>query len=282
MVAERSLEKDSSMDSSPSDSSVRPSASDAPAAPSTPSTPPLPPATGPDEPSPTESTPSPRGEFNEAQVQDIALGRTVHAQASRTEHTATLGLAGVQPEFIGLLGQLVGECTRRMVATVTGRSETREDTSEAAVALKALIVGLKGLQSAAKQYASMAKAQGKAFSTDGYLLAQPLAPNRDVVLLNAAALRTKAVEDQLPGVDTEALKAFDILVDTYSQTRDTQTTGKEEAGLTRLGRDQLISRLNAATRAIQHAIDRRHPHEDPANAPIRKTFGLPPDRRLKE
>lgn len=240
---------------------------------------PIPSVPGSTEPVAEETAPSPRGYFNQAQLDDLDLAERVLA-AART-HAPALATRQITTDYLAGFASSFEQARAKTTATGQAGDKTGAATLNATGTERALVIALQGIQSAAKQkHRMLAEDDDPAtnFPTDGYLIASRLNPNRAALLQNAATLLTKAAQDQLPGYDATALATVRAALTAYQAAEAGQQSTDEAGAADRTARDGLIKNINARRMAIQHAADALWPYTTPASRPTRKSFQLPLSR----
>ena len=226
--------------------------------------------------------PQTRGYFNQAQLDDIALGESVLAAA--TANKPALADRDIDEAFLTRTTDLTGEARLRASRAASESDDSEEATLASSKTAAALYTALQGIQSAAKQKHRMLAIDGDPatnFSTAGYLIGSRLNGSRANLLQNAATLITRITEDSLPGYKTPAaIKAVEDLLTAFREDKAAQQETTRTKETARLDRDELIELLNNHRSAIQHAADAIWPWSNEANRPTRKTFALPLTRPL--
>ena len=64
----------------------------------------------------------------------------------------------------------------------------------------------------------------------------------------------------------------------WRQADQSQATAKESQGKLPKELEAKVAQINEVRREVQRTADLAWPHTDPANAPIRRTFKLPPHK----
>lgn len=234
------------------------------------------------QPDPSPDAPSPRGYFNQAQLDDI--DEAVSVLSAARAHQGDLSGQDITPVYLDGLEATIGEAQTRTAEAGLKKDQAITDTTEAVKAAKALMVGLRRIQSSARQKFRMLAEDGDPatnFPLDGYLIGARINANRATLIQSAGTLITRATEDNLPGFTIAGkVAAIQALLDAYAATEDTQAGGSEEKGLTRLSRDALIDVLNNRRTAVQFAADALWPYTDEMTRPIRSAFKIPTNRPL--
>lgn len=229
----------------------------------------------------TEATRT-RDYFNRDQLDDLDTATTVLA-ATRS-YPEEMALQDLDAKWLGDYAALIKEARRRATLTGLGAVESKQATEESNDAEAKLVTGLKRIQSAAKQKHQMLAEDGDPatnFPTDGYLIGTRLDVSRTVLIQSADALLVRAGADSLPGFKTpDKIAGIENLLAAYQGSKEGQQDASRDKELARLGRDELIGRLNARRAATQHAADSLWPPTIESNRPIRKTFSLPLTRSM--
>lgn len=165
------------------------------------------------------------------------------------------------------------ESTRTKVGeAMQGFTRRRQSTAAEREAERNLLAALREIQSAAKQRF----ARTNQLALKNYNVGRKLNGSRPRLEQTAASLLARAEEDSLPGIPPSKLKEF----------RSAQTAWME-AGSLHVGheslrqsdtheRNKLIESIRTQRIQIQYAADAEWPYWDPASAPIRVEFCLPP------
>jgi hypothetical protein len=231
-------------------------------------------------PSPSDDTsPKPRGYFNQAQLDDIDTAEKVLAAA--LDHTTDLAKRQITTTYLDGFAMAIAQARTKTTETGQATDETEADTLLATGAERALLTALQGIQSAAKQkHRMLAEDDDPAtnFSTDGYLIGLRLNPKRSILLQNADTLIAKARTDDLPGYDTAGIKVVTDALKAYKDAGDEHQSDEEDRGTDKNQRDALIKKINARRMAIQHAADALWPYTNKTSRPIRKAFQIPQSR----
>jgi hypothetical protein len=233
-----------------------------------------------------EAAPKPKGYFNKAQLEDIEVAEDIHAAASAASRAAAFAGQDITAEYLTGLAAAIAQARAKTTETGQDADEGQAATINAGDAEKELVVLLQKIQSAAKQKQRMLAEDDDPetnFSLDGYLFNRKLNTSRALLLQNAAALKTKAENDSLPGFKTpEAIQSITDAIEAYGGATGEQKEGDVEAGEDRGSRDKLIRKINARRIAIQHAADSLWPYTGEDNGPVRKLFHLPKSRPMTE
>jgi hypothetical protein len=237
----------------------------------------------PDSTPPENSAAAPtRGYFNKEQLDDIDLAAAILKSAR--VYPAEMAEQDITGEFLTGFAETIAEGRTRAAESGQQTDESRQATAAATQAGRALLAGLRKIQSAAKQKHQMLAADGDPstnFPLDGYLIGIRIIATRSIFIQSATTLILRAKADQLPGLKTpEKIAAIELLLATYEEEKGDQTDAGKEKELARLGRDELIDLINIQRAAVQHAADAIWPHPDPNHGPIRKTFAIPLGRSM--
>lgn len=230
-------------------------------------------------PAPDDSTPRPRGYFNQAQLDDLDTAESVLTAAQT--HAAALAEREITAEYLGGFSTALQQARVKITATGQASDQAGTATLNAIGAERALLVALQGVQSAAKQKHRMLAEDDDPttnFSTDGYLIGQRLNPNRATLMQNAATLLAKAKADGLPGYGTSGIAGVEAALAAYQQAEQGQQSADEAGGMDRAARDALMRKINVRRMAIQHAADALWPYTSKEARPVRKSFQLPLSR----
>ena len=233
-----------------------------------------------------EGAPKPRGYFNKAQLEDLTVAEDIHAAASAAGRAAAFAGQDITAEYLAGLATAIAQARAKTTETGQDADAGQAATLNAGDAEKELVVLLQKIQSAAKQKHRMLAEDDDPetnFPIDGYLFGKRLNISRALLLQNAAALKTKAESDSLPGFKTPAdIQRITDAIQAYSGATSDQAEGDLEAGEDRGSRDKLIRKINARRIAIQHAADALWPYTGEDNGPVRALFHLPKSRPMTE
>ena len=233
-------------------------------------------------PVPTIESNRTRGYFHQGQLEDLDTATSVLSAARF--HPLEMAAQDIEPGWLDAFDAAIKEARRRTSTTGQGSVEAKQATELSDQAAAALVTGLKRIQSAAKQKHQMLAEDGDPatnFPTDGYLIGTRLDASRATLLQSADTLIARAEADSLPGFKTpDKIEAIEKLLAAYATSEDGQKDTSRDKELARLGRDELISRINSRRAAVQHAADSLWPATLEVNRPIRKTFSLPLTRSM--
>ena len=218
-----------------------------------------------------------RSILNKKQEAEVLKSEDIINAAIR--HAEQLSKRGITIEQAANLQTL---CTT--VRTAIG--QTVGSTTGAAVAeagLKDELVGdMRDVQAAAKQKFKT----GRGAELKGYYVGEKIDSGRARVEQVSAAMLARLAPaansgkkaDELPGIDAKKIAALAAAREAYVNAGQAQMSAKTEAATGRINVVAQLKAIGDERRAIQYAAEGLWPATDPANAPIRREFQLPPDR----
>lgn len=111
-----------------------------------------------------------------------------------------------------------------------------------------------------------------------YGIGQNIDISRTVLEQYAQGIYDKTATDKLPKVTPAKREELKTALQTYKNSKTTQTGAQGTAGSLRNQRDALLREIIAGRMRIQFAADAEWPFTDPANHSIRMQFQLPASR----
>lgn len=228
-------------------------------------TPPTPPA----EPNPTP------GDIDKKLLAAIKLGEDViEAATTDPSHTAALTAEELDEDALPDLATYTGEA-RTLAARVVPTKRARNAATRAeAATLKTLLAVLRDIQKRAKRKFPKDKARQGA-----YLIGKNnLGKNRTELEEDAETILAVGASDGLPGLTPAKLTAATAALGAWKDADASQVTAEEEQGKLLKALEVKVAQINEVRREVQRTADLAWPHTDPANAPIRRTFKLPPNK----
>ena len=231
----------------------------------TPPTPPEPPA---------ESTPT-RNEIDKQILADIKLGEDVLETAtSDPGHTGALNAEELDADAIPHLTAYTTDARALAARVVPAKNICKAATVAEKVAWSRIMACLRDIQKRAKRKHARDKAQQAT-----YLIGKKnFGANRSILEEDAETILTEAEAGGLPGFTPAKLTAGRMALTQWKQADAAQVTAAESQGKLLAELAAKVAQLNEARREIQRTADLAWPHTDPANAPIRRSFKLPPNK----
>ena len=229
-------------------------------------------------PAPAPAASTPHGAINRAWLAEIANDEALLLVCAKPAYTAILitdtGVDGeITPALITQFTTDVAQA-RTLANTITVKTDSKEIATGGNTAAKAaLLTSIRDIQKRAKQkYADTSPLTQK-----DYFIGQHIEKNRPGLIAAADSIAKKLLTDTLPKIDAAKVAALNQNLAGYKQSKTDQ--GGEQSAETgaHAGLGQMVASLALRRRKIQHAADAEWPHDDPANAGIRREFQLPPD-----
>ena len=214
-----------------------------------------------------------RGVVNKAHEEAVSKTEKVIAIRNNPAYKAVLEEREIDDPFVtglstdcstarGFLGQVVDKTSDK-----TGATQAESDTKRALVKLT------REVQAAAKQ-----KHDGDANELRDYYVGQNIDQNRSTLEQAVAAILKKLETNTLPGIKPATVTALSDALKAYKDSDSTQSGKQSAASGTRISLEDLIEKINKGRRKILFAVEGAWPSDNPANAPIRREFDLPPNR----
>jgi hypothetical protein len=244
------------------------------------------------DPTPTPTpTPTPQpaaktrkyGIVDKRQEQSVAQAEKVVTAASKDEYATVLETEHeITPDFIaqlgadtgtarGSLGQIVQNAVAGNVAT-GGKSGTQ----------KTLMQSIRKIQAAARQkYAGSQPLLLKDYFIGQKIDATQFTPEEiGTAILNRISPPDDSTTpaDVLPGIKAPKIAALSSALAAYTTAWSAQASAQSDKVKGHFALGVLVKSINVRRRLVQYAVDGEWPYDDAANAPIRREFGIPPNR----
>lgn len=228
----------------------------------------------------TKPTPRPKSLVNLRLIAALDQAERYTFIAQRPEIAAALTAKELTPDFIldqqsdlaacrALLARFVQATTDRQVHTETERTERRQ-----------LVLLLQGVQTGAKR--KWGRRAGERDKLKGYFVGTALKTMGFAELSEAAeTILRQARLDTLPGVAPADLTALEAAMASWKATNQTQAQAQNAATTAHTAAEALAKGILDRRIETQLTADVAFPYDDPANAAIRKEFGLPKNGPFK-
>ncbi len=233
---------------------------------------PTPPAPTP-EPQPSKRSHLP---LDKALLGELDLAEQLVALALQDGFAAALADEEIDAAFLNGVTARIGEADV-LIGNITGDTAGKETATNAeAIAQKALLAQISKVQKRAKRKYPAGDPGRKQ-----YFIGENLDANRPVLVGYATAIIKSLATDTLPGQKTADTAALAAALQTYKDTKTTQTGGQGDKQAAHALLEAKVKEIAGLRRQIQYAADTIWPPGDPANVGPRKQFHLPPTRALK-
>jgi hypothetical protein len=166
---------------------------------------------------PSAATPSTRGYYQKAQLEDLALGESILTAAR--QNAVVLDEQEITTLYLDGFDTVVKEARKRASESGQAKETSKNATDVTGKAATDLVTALQKIQSSAKQKHKMLDEDGDPatnFPTDGYLIGTRLDASRPVLLQSGDTLILRAKADSLPGFKTaEKITVVEDLLAAY-------------------------------------------------------------------
>ena len=216
--------------------------------------------------------PARRSIWNQEQLREITIATDVVAAAQKTIRVAPLKTRKILPAFVTQLADDANTACQLNTTVLASDVGGLRATQQGADCEQKLIGSLRRIQTAARQEYK----HTDPLKLKEYLIGQDIAASRPVLEQSALTLLDKAGTERPAGLDTEFLVRVEAERAAYTGTDARQTDENSEAQQERVQRQTLIDSIKQRRQTIQLAAEFLWPSTDPANAPTRREFGLPP------
>ena len=220
-----------------------------------------------------------RGTVNQAHLDELTLAEALVRTSQKPEYATLLAAGEITAEF-GTTLLTDTAAARKTAANAVGKSTGRQVvTVEEQNAQNKLTALLHGVQARARQkFADQTPERLR----DYYIgKGQQLDANRSTLEQATDAILQNLATDVLPGITAQMKTDIAAALKDYKQTQTDQTSEQSGATGARTGLAAAVADIAARRKKIQFAADATWPHENPANAAIRREFKLPASRSLK-
>jgi hypothetical protein len=218
-----------------------------------------------------------RSVLNQAQLKALDTAAQIAATAKKEPYKAALKTRDIAETLIGNLDNALLACRNAIADAVESDTAVRLATTTESDARKALLAGLREVQTAARQ--KFARTRPEALKD--YYIGEKLGnANRATLVQIAEGILQRLADQSLPGITPETIAALRAQRTAYTQANADQSG---HAAAAKSHRDAALAQLKIATDlrlTVQFAADALYPFDKPASAPARTEFALPARRRL--
>ncbi|MBI5801140.1 MAG: hypothetical protein HZA92_10540 [Verrucomicrobia bacterium] len=215
-----------------------------------------------------------RSVINQADAADLNDTEQVVTAAQSTAYAAALATRGVTTAAVATLDTDVIQCRKDTAKAAQADFYAQKKTKLEAAAKTTLLDAFRYFQNAAKLK----------FPTDSdtqqqFFIGEDLAgASRPSLEAYCAGLIEKLATEPLTskGVTAAEISAFPVKLEAWQDADTDQTNAQGAAADLRIDVSTLLTTIRARRTEIRLAVNLQWPHTDPANAPTRKAFGLPP------
>ena len=229
--------------------------------------------------SPTPPDPKKKHEHGEIDKKHLLALDTFEqiARSSLKENFAQiLTDGGISPAFVTDFGNAVKFGRGLATGAVAKTHERKDDTLTETQAKTDLLAKVEYIHTRAEQ--QYAATPG---NLDDYNIGKQFYRNRDQIIQSVNNILTKLESDTLPGVGPSTIVELSDALENFEQTKSAQKGAQGDATGNRAQLTKLIPQIKTSQIQIQLAIQAAYPHTDPANAGVRKEFGLPLNKPLR-
>lgn len=208
------------------------------------------------------------------QLDELAKSEQIITAVQKPVYLPKLNGRGVTSAVITQLITDIASARAKVAETVRGYTSRKEATEAESKAEQALLAALREVQAAAKQKHSRTNPT----ALNDYFVGKPLNGSQPRLAETAEAILTKAEDEDLPGITPPKLSAMRQTLSDWKTAGSTQVGQESTRHSDTHGRDGLVESIKTQRIQIQYAADAEWPYSDPASAPIRTEFCLPPSR----
>ncbi len=206
----------------------------------------------------------------------IAAATETAGTAQKEAYAPSLARVGIDAAFVTALNARVKAANKLVSEAIGARSDKSTTTDVEELAKRTLESRIEDVQSLAKiKYPTPGDPQRKK-----YRIGEVVGRNRAQLIGVAGSLLETLETDPVPGVTPELVAALGAALADYNQMQTDQAGEQTGAGTARKQLDLQVEELKTQRKKILYAVDALWPSRDPANAPIRREFKVPPDRPL--
>jgi hypothetical protein len=212
--------------------------------------------------------------LSKKQLKELVKAEQVTTAVQKPVYLPKLNGRGITSAAINQLITDIASARAKVAETVRGYTSRQEATQAEGNAERALLVALREVQAAAKQKHSCTNPT----ALNDYFVGRPLNGSQPRLAETAEAILTKAEDEDLPGITALKVSAMRQTLSDWKTAGSTQIGQESARHSDTHGRDDLIESIKTQRIQIQYAVDAEWPYSDPASAPIRTEFCLPPSR----
>jgi len=217
-----------------------------------------------------------RGVINKADANALNETEGVIAGAQNAAYSGPLATRGITALMVTTLDTDTGICRKDAARAAQADFFAQKKTKLEAAAKDTLLTAFRYFQNAAR-----AKFPTDADAQHEFFIGQDLAgASRPDLELFCDGLIEKLVTEPLAekGVTAAEIAALPGKVEAWTDSDTDQHNAQEAAQTLRTGVDAQLASIKARRTDIRLAANLEWPHTDKANAPIRRAFGLPPEK----
>jgi hypothetical protein len=223
------------------------------------------------------------GIVDKRQEQSVALAEKVVAAATKPEYATTLDTEHeITPDFIAQLGSDTATARGSLGQIVQSAVAGNVATGGKAGSQKTLMQSIRKIQAAARQkYAGTQPTLLKDYFIGQKIDATQFTPEEiGTAILNRISPPDGSTTpaDVLPGINAPKIAALSSALAAYTTAWSAQTSAQSDKVKGHFALGVLVKSINDRRRLVQYAVDGEWPFDDAANAPIRREFGIPPNR----
>jgi hypothetical protein len=223
------------------------------------------------------------GIVDKRQEQSVALAEKVVAAATKPEYATTLDTEHeITPDFIAQLGSDTATARGSLGQIVQSAVAGNVATGGKAGSQKTLMQSIRKIQAATRQkYAGTQPTLLKDYFIGQKIDATQFTPEEiGTAILNRISPPDGSTTpaDVLPGINAPKIAALSSALAAYTTAWSAQTSAQSDKVKGHFALGVLVKSINDRRRLVQYAVDGEWPFDDAANAPIRREFGIPPNR----
>ena len=215
----------------------------------------------------------PHGLVNKNHEESLARVEKVLSTAQKETYAAQLAEREIDATF---LTSLTGDCAS--ARALLGKVLDKKTDNSGAVLIEsaardALVRLTREVQSAARQ-----KYEENGPELRDYYIGASIDRNRPTLEQAVEAILKKLEGAKLPGITADKITALAAALKAFKESNAAHSGAQSDATGTRISLSELVNKVNAGRRQILFAVEAVWPYADEANAPIRREFGLAPNR----
>lgn len=207
---------------------------------------------------------------------ELDLAEHVLTAAQRDVYAPALANEDVDATAIQNLTTAIGDADDLVFQATGGKAGRKILTQTEQGLADTLVAKIQAVQKRAKR-----KYPAKDANREKYFIGAGIESNHGLLATAADAIVKTLATDTLPGVKPATITDLQTALTNFKTGLGTQSGGKGDTGAAFQSLNAKIKEIAGLRRDIQYAADTVWPCGDPANAPIRAEFKLPPDRSLK-
>jgi len=215
-----------------------------------------------------------RGPVNKAHVEAVSKAEKTIAIARGPNYLPTLTAREIDPAFLDALATQCATARATLGGVVDKATDATDATTAETAEQRALVKAIREIQVAAKQKFS----DDKPSELKDYYVGANITQSRAQLEQATAAIQKKLATASLPGITPAKLTALAHALKLYQDANSAQAAKQTDAAGGRVTVDDVVDQINKGRRKILFAVEAAWPSDVAANAPIRREFGLPPNR----